>query len=192
MGFSNNYKEARENNFDNKPEGEYEVIIKEIKEHKYVKDGVSKLRLSLKLLIRNDVDQPGRDGYLFHSYFQRKEPTKQDFYMHGFSFGQMMWLSQQANIPDGKEYESFEDFCDDLTDKCVRVKMEYDNDRTYNGKPQEKITAIMKTKNPECRHKYKPDPNIRPDTYAQPENRGFASGAVYSALESIDDEDLPF
>ena len=189
MGFSNNYKEARENTFDNKPEGEYEVIIKQIDEHGYTKDGVSKSRLSLKLLIRNDVDQPAKNGYLFHSYFQRKTPTTQDFYTHYFPFSQMMWLSQQAGVPDGKNYETFEEFCKDLIDKCIRVKMEYDNDRAYRGNPQEKIIAIMKTKYPECKHIYREQPAA---------NNGFAAGTqqfsapATAAADISTDDDLPF
>ena len=51
MGFSNNYSEARETTFDTKPEGEYEVIIKDIREHEYTnKDGEKKSRLAVKLL----------------------------------------------------------------------------------------------------------------------------------------------
>lgn len=185
MGFSNNYKEARENTFNNKPEGEYEVIIKQIEEHSYMKDGVSKSRLSLKLLIRNDVDQPAKNGYLFHSYFQRKTPTTQDFYTHYFAFSQMMWLSQQAGIPDGKNYETFEEFCQDLIDKCIRVKMEYDNDRAYNGNPQEKITAIIKTQYPDCKHVYKDSTTAN--------SSGFAAGAQsFKSADPLDDEDLPF
>ena len=51
MGFSNNYSEARESTFDTKPEGEYEVIIKDIKEYAYKNsEGESKSRLAVKLL----------------------------------------------------------------------------------------------------------------------------------------------
>lgn len=191
MGFSNNYSEARESTFDTKPEGEYEVIIKEIKEYAYKNsEGESKSRLAVKLLIRNDVDQPCKNGWLFHSYFQRKAPTKQDECTNGFSYGSLMWLSQQAGVPDGKNYESFEEFLNDLIDRCIRVKMELDYKRLYKGTPQETISAIMKTRFLECKHEYKPDPSTAAETYAAKAQDSFS--AALPAADLIDDDDLPF
>lgn len=190
MGFSNNYSEARENTFDTKPEGEYEVIIKDIREHEYTnKDGEKKSRLAVKLLIRNDVDQPCKNGWLFHSYFQRKTPTKQDECTSGFSFDQLMWLAKQAGVPDGKNYESFEEFLNDLIDKCVRVEMVLDGERLYKGRPQETISAIMQSKFPECRHKYQTEPAAA-GTYAAKPQDSFS--AALPAADLIDDDDLPF
>lgn len=189
MGFSNNYSEARESTFDTKPEGEYEVIIKDIKEYAYKNsEGESKLRLAVKLLIRNDVDQPCKNGWLFHSYFQRKTPNKEDENTNGFSFGQLMWLAKQAGVPDGKDYESFEEFLKDLIDKCVRVKMTLDRKHLYNGNPQETISAIMQSKFPECRHEYKTEPAA--ETYAAKAQDSFS--AALPAADLIDDDDLPF
>ena len=188
MGFSNNYSKATESTFDTKPEGDYEVIIKDIKEYTYTnKDDEEKLRLSLKLLIRNDVDQPCKNGWLFHSYFQLKKPKEQDMSTNGFSFGNLMWLSQQAGVPDGKDYESFEAFLGDLVDKCVRVKMTLDHKRVYNGNPQETISAIMKTHYPECKHVYKAE-TAAADTYAAKPQESFVSATVAAGI----DEDLPF
>lgn len=190
MGFSNNYSEARETTFDTKPEGEYEVIIKDIREHEYTnKDGEKKSRLAVKLLIRNDVDQPCKNGWLFHSYFQRKTPNKEDESTNGFSFGLLMWLAKQAGVPDGKDYESFEDFLTDLIDKCVRVEMRLDHERSYKGNPQETITAIMQSKFPECRHVYKTEPAAA-GTYAAKPQESF--NVALPAANLINDEDLPF
>lgn len=186
MGFSNNYTNASFDIFDSKPEGEYEVIIKEIKDKEF-KTGTH--GLNMKLLIRNDVNQHGKNGFFFHTFWKRKTPTTQDFQVDGYSFNQLMWLAQQCGLPSGKNYDSFEQFCNDMIDKCIRVKMEYDNDRIYNGRPQEKITAIMKTQHPECHHKYKPDLNIEPE-YAAPRETAFATET--SAAVDLIDEDLPF
>lgn len=192
MGFSNNYSKAKESTFDTKPEGEYEVIIKEIKEYGYTNAaGEKKSRLAVKLLIRNDVDQPCKNGWLFHSYFQRKAPTKQDECTNGFSYSSLMWLSQQAGVPDGKNYETFEEFLSDLIDRCIRVKMTLDRKRIYNGNPQETISAIMQTRFPECRHKYEPSENIEGETFAERSGAGFAAVGKTALPDSIDD-DLPF
>lgn len=184
MGFSNDYKNASFDAFDSKPEGEYEVIIKSLEE-KTFKTGT--MGLNMKLLIRNDVDQSCKNGFLFHTFWRRKAPTSQDELTNGYSFNQMMYLSQLAGLPNGKNYDSFEDFLGDMVDKCIRVTLEYDHDRLYNGKPQERISAMTKTHFPDCRHKYKTAAGS--EQYAAPQDNAFASGMVVS---TDTDDYLPF
>lgn len=180
MGFSNDYANAALNTYDNKPEGDYEVIVTEIKE-KTFKTGTT--GLNIKMIIRNDVDQPAKNGFLFHTFWKRKNPTDRDEQVKSYSFNQIMRLASAADLPSGKNYESLEQLCDDIVDKpvvaCMRLQGE------YNGKPNERIVDFDKTEHPDVRHKEKP----KSDGFADKSSGGFAvpSGAMID-----DDDDLPF
>ena len=183
MGFKTNQQEANQNDYLLKPEGAYEVIIKSVEE-KTFKTGTK--GLNMKLLIRNDVpEQKYGNAFLFHTFWKRKEPTELDMQVEGYSYGQLMNLSKSAKLPDGKGYESLEQFCTDLIDKCIRVTVQHDD---WNDKMYEKITWITETKHPDCRHIYA-DKN----GYAN-RTQGFAAPQQsYSNVSDIpDDEDLPF
>jgi Protein of unknown function (DUF669). len=190
MGFKTNHKEAAQSDFSIKPEGDYEVIIKGIEE-KTTRN--NKTGLNMKLLIRNDV--PGQkfgNGFLFHTFWKRKEPTELDMQVEGYGYGQIMNLSKAANLPDGKDYESLSEYCNDLIDKCIRVTLKH---KEYNGKPQERISYINETKFPDCKHVYKESTTANKNGFASKpqEFNTTAQQQTYSPVDiSLDDEDLPF
>lgn len=189
MGFSNDHKQAAQSDYSLKPEGDYEVIIKSIEEKKF---STGTKGINLKLLIRNDVpNQRFGNGFLFHTFWKRKQPTELDKQVNGYSYGQLMNLSKSANLPDGKSYETLEEFFADLVDKCIRVTVKHDD---YNDKWREVITWITETKYPECKHVYKD--RTQNDGFAQNNNQAFAQAAVSAAAQpSIENhvpDDLPF
>lgn len=188
MGFKNNYENASNDSFEAKPDGTYEVIIKSIKEKEYQKDGQTKKSLSLMLLIRNDVDQPSQNGYLFHTYWKRKSPNEMDAQVRGYSFNQIMWLAKMAKLPEDKEYETLADLCNDLIGKCISVVLK------HNGK-YENIVEIGETQYPECKHRYKPSSDISADDDFALNSRGNSFKGQQSAADFAAaplDDDLPF
>lgn len=189
MGFKTNHKEAAQSDYSIKPEGDYEVIIKGIEE-KTFRTGT--IGLNMKLLIRNDVpEQKFGNGFLFHTFWKRKEPTELDMQVEGYSYGQIMNLGKAAKLPDGKEYESLSEYCADLIDKCVRVTLKHGE---YNGKKQENITFINETKFPDCKHVYKESQTADKNGFAS-KPQGFTNNdrQSYSSVDiTPDDDDLPF
>ena len=182
MGFTNNYKTASFDGFEAKPVGDYEVILQEFKEYTYTtRDGIDSRRMSIKMLIRNDVDQCGKNGFLFHTLFRRKYPNTLDKQVEGYSFDQIMFLVKNAGLPEGKNYESLEALLTDLTGKCVRVTMQHQGE--YKGKPNEVITNIMPTMHPECKHVFKTEQSAANDSFV---------AATHSTASEFIDDDLPF
>ena len=69
MGFSTNYEDVNDD-FGIIPEGDYEVVIRNIEERTTMSGATG---LNLSLIIRNDVDQKFKDRYLFHVETERAD-----------------------------------------------------------------------------------------------------------------------
>lgn len=149
MGFTNSYKEASQGG-GIKPEGDYECIITAIEERQ-TKNGAWGLNFTL--VIRNDV--PGQkygNACLFHTIWKKKEPNDNDLAVRGYNFGQLMAMGRAAKLPDGKDYDSLEQYCGDLVMKCVRATLKHEE---WGGKTQERVSYVAETKHPDCRHEFK-------------------------------------
>ena len=189
MGFKNDFSQAQQNS-NLKPEGDYEVIIVKAEERQ-TKNG--KLGLNLSMVIRNDVDQTYKNGFIFHTLWKRREPTEADMQINGYGFGQVMALGKAAQLPDGKDYPDLAAFLQDLIGKPVRVHLVHD---TYNNTERESVSYINPTKFPEVRHVNKSQPSA--GAYAAPQT-AYASQAQQAAganpsgvAELPSDDDLPF
>lgn len=180
MGFRNSYSEADSGN-GIKPEGVYECIITKVEERQ-TKSGA--WGLSFSLVIRNDVGQRYGNSYLFHTIWKKREPTANDLAVKGYNFGQLMAMGRAARLPDGKDYDTLEQYCGDLVKKCVRVTVKHEE---WNGKPQERVTDPQPSKYPECRHIFK-TAAPKTDTYAQPVPQSFAD----MPAEDFTDDGVPF
>lgn len=194
MGFSTNYDDV--NDYELIPEGEYEVVIRNIEE-RTTKNGATGLNLSL--VIRNDVKQEYKDRYLFCTYWKRKEPTPADMQVQGYSFKQIMRLAKSAKLPSGKAYENVQELCKDLMKRPLRVTVEHEvND--YNGKLRENIKYINESNFPECKHVFKEKKaSVTSDTVAQKPQEQFAAASSSSKSndfsdfeEILSDGDIPF
>ncbi len=192
MVFSTNYDDV--NDFGLIPEGEYEVVIKNIEE-RTTKNGAVGINLSL--VIRNDVEQKCKNRYLFCTYWKRKEPTPADMQVQGYSFKQIMRLAKSANLPGGKAYENVQELCADLMKRPLRVTVEHEmND--YTGKLRENIRYINESNFPGCKHVFREKKTaVTADTAAQKPQEQFAGQAAIIGNpdeyeEILSDGDVPF
>jgi hypothetical protein len=193
MGFSTNYNDIPDD-YGLIPEGEYEVVIRNIEERTTKKGAVG---INLSLVIRNDVEQKYKDRYLFHTLWKRKEPTEADMQVQGYSFKQIMILAKAAKLPSGKAYENVRQLCGDLLKRPLRVTVEHEiND--YNGKTRENIRYINESKFPECKHVFKEKKsaaasgtaNRKPREQFAADNTSF--GSLDDFEEILSDTDVPF
>lgn len=196
MGFSTNYEDVNDD-FDILPEGDYEVIIRNIEE-RTTKNGATGLNLSL--VVRNDVEQKFKDRYIFYTIWKRKEPTDADKQVQGYSFKQIMRLAKSAKLPDGKAYESVMDMCKDLMRHTLKVTLEH---REWNGKQQENVKYVNESSFPDCRHVFKEKKQVTSDTAAPPSKENFAAemppqpdnlslGNLDDFEEIVSNDDVPF
>ena len=182
MGFRTNFSEAQNGNL--KPEGEYECLIAKIEE-KQTQSG--KMYINVSFVIRNDVNQAYKNGYIFHSIGQAREPSAADNQVNGYQFGRVMALAQAAQLQDGKDYANLAEFFADLVKKPVRVKLIHD---TWNDKTREAVDTLSPTAFPEVRHVPKTN-SVNNNVYAPAPSRVYNPPAAAQALP-IEDEDLPF
>jgi len=187
MGFKVNHKEAAQGN-GIKPEGDYECIILKAEE-KETKNG--KKNLSFALVVRNDVEQNYKNAYIWHTLWKRKEPTQSDMQVNGYSFGQIMAIGQSAGLPDGKDYDSLEDFCNDLLNRPIRVTIKHEE---WNGNMQERVSYVNTTRFLNCQHKFKERSKASHTGYAEKPQQ-LVNQAVQTQQQQfvdISDDDLPF
>lgn len=131
MGFKANWSEAAQPD-SLKPEGDYECLIAKAEERDYTNSkGEEKTCLNISFVIRNDVEQGYKNGYIFHTLWKRIEPTENDMQVNGYGFNQVMALGKAAGLPDGKDYDSLEQFLGELVKKPVRVTVKHGE---WNGK----------------------------------------------------------
>lgn len=186
MGFKTDTSQAQQG-YDIKPEGDYECILIKCEE-RTTKNGATGLNFSM--VIRNDVNQPFQNGYIFHTVWKRKQPTKYDEQVNGYGFGQIMAMAQACQLEDGKEYETLEDFLIELLKKPLKATLRHEE---YNGRMQERVSFVNPTDYPEVKHKFK-EP-VSNNTYAtNTQSQPFASKNLDVPCEEdeISDEDLPF
>jgi hypothetical protein len=185
MSYNVNYDEAAEGS-ELIPEGEYECIIKYAGEDATQKGTVY---MGATLVVRNDIDQPCKNKYIWHKIWQKKEPSPADLACNGYSSKQINALSKAAKLPNGKKYESLSEWCDELKDKIVRVTVEHEE---YNGKTNAKVKWVNESKFPQCKHRWK---NADVDVSADDEPAaGYANGDTgdFEEIPTPTDDDLPF
>lgn len=195
MGFSTNYENVNDD-YEVLPEGDYEVVIRNIEE-RITKKGATGLNLSL--VIRNDVEQNYKNRYIFHTLWKRKEPTAADKQVQGYSFNQVMRLAKSAGLPSGKTYETLQDMCRDLMHRPLKITLEH---REFNGKTQEDVKYVNATAFPDCKHVFKESKKVGPDTVAQKPQESFSAmpaqpenlsiGDLDSFEEIVIDGEVPF
>lgn len=176
--------------FDLIPEGEYEVIIRNIEEKKSMTGSNTKLNFSL--VVRNDVEQKFKNAYLFHEIWKKLEPNEDDKSVDNYNYDQLMQtVASVGGIPDGTEFETVQELCKVLVGKLLRVTVKHS---TYNGKTTAKIDqlrGVAATKFPECRHVFKDAP-VQAQQSASTINQP-VSANVSEEIEILgDDDDVPF
>ena len=182
MAYSVNYDEAAEGT-DLIPEGEYECIIK------YAGEDATRggtVYMGVTLVVRNDINQPCKNKYIWHHIWQKKEPTPADLACSGYSSKQINAVSKAAKLPNGKSYDTLTDWADDLKNRCVRVTVEHEE---YQGKTNAKVKWVNESKHPDCQHKWKGEEDMSKEaTPAAAEN----STNNFQEVKHMSDDDLPF
>ena len=148
------------------PQGEYEMVIKSAYED-VTKGGTQYIRIPM--VVRNDVEQPYQNAYLWHAVWRAKNPTPQDNAFGGYLSRQILRLCEMAGIPKGTKFESLTDLLDALKNKPLRAGVQHE---TYQGQTSARLQYTQPTKAPDCRHKWKSP-----------------AGEIQ---ETVDEEDLPF
>ena len=135
-------------NFNQKPEqasfelipcGDYEVFIEQAEERP-TKSG--RPQLSVRLKIRDDIQQACQSRILFLNIFQ-KTPEKlndMDRQVGNYNYSHLYHLLDVTGIlHSGKEFEDMNDICCLLIGKELRVTVHHE---AYNGKTSEKIDQL--------------------------------------------------
>lgn len=152
MSFGIDYSQASSGEL---PEGEYEAIIK------YAGEDVTPVSktsyINVTLIIRNDVKQPQQNRSIRHSIWHKKEPSPADLTCGGYSAKQIQSLSKTVGLPNGKKYDSLEDWCEDLDGKLVRITVEQEEYPANSGRKHARVRWLNETKHPDCQHVWKSD-----------------------------------
>jgi hypothetical protein len=151
--FEVNHEEAKQSG-GLMPEGEYEVIIKSALEDA-TKGGTQ--YINVPLIVRNDIEQPYKNAYIWHAIWKLKEPKTADVACGGYSSNGIQILSKAAKLINGKKYGSLAEWGEDLKNKLLRVTVKHEE---YNGNTQAKVKTITETKYPQCNHVYKTSPTV--------------------------------
>ena len=102
------------------------------------------LFFSVRMAIRDDVEQPHKGRIIFHRIWRKKEPTAEDMTVDGYSFKQLMSLCRAAQLPNGKSYASLDDLGNDLAGRDLKVTVEHEfND--YRGETEVRVKWLNKT-----------------------------------------------
>ncbi len=151
------------------PKGEYECII--VSANQTVNhNGTPVIHIALK--IRDDIENPG-SGAIFYDLWMRRNPTEADQACEGWSAKQIQKLSKAAGLPNGKNYESIANWCEDLPCRAVRVTLGHGE---WNGHINAEVKWVNETRFP-----------LKPGSVPLRDNRepDFIPPAE-------DDDDLPF
>lgn len=144
------------------PEGTYEVILKDGGYMDVTKGGTP--YLNIPLVVRNDVDQKGKNAYIWDAIWTESSQKHIDFKVNN--------ISDAVGIPYDTEFETIKDWGLYIKGKCMRVKVTHEE---YNGNENLNVSGYLKTEYPDCKHVFKK--KIDPDEF--------------ETLED-DDGDLPF
>ena len=185
MAFTNDYSQAYEAG-SLKPEGDYEVLITKFEERR-TKAG--KLCLNLSMVIRNDVEQKYQNGFLFHTFWKRRDPSALDQQVEGYSFSQLMSLGRAAGLPDKKEFASLSDFLQELVGKPLVAHLMHDE---YNGEKREAIAWFNPTAHKDVAHVMKKKVDVQAEEYATTRVSAQQTTYANAAPAQTADDDLPF
>lgn len=103
-------------------DGTYETVIQSMNED--ATKGGSEY-ISCVLVVRNDVDQKGKNALIFHKIWKAKADGK-------YNKSMINTIGKYARMSEDKVYNSLQDVFDDLTGKPVKVTVKNETSE-YNG-----------------------------------------------------------
>ncbi|MBK0347862.1 DUF669 domain-containing protein [Aerococcaceae bacterium zg-ZJ1578] len=152
-------------------DGEYEVVIRNAVES-VTKGGAE--YIDMPLVVRNDVQQPGQNGLIFHKIWKAKATgvyDKRALNTIGFA----------ADMNQSKQYSSLAEVLQDLQGRPCKVRVR-NEESEYNGKTYTNLNVKgwKQTEFPNVQHQWKND-------NAPTNNSPFAGAQV-----NLTEDDLPF
>lgn len=141
--------------------GTYEAVVK------YAGEGATRAGnpcINLTMVLRNDVDQLGRNRYIWDSLYPRKPEnrTEDDKKCEGYSAKRIASISKAASFETGTNFSTVQAWCEALKNCCLRITIEHE---TYNEKTREVVKWYNETKLSPCRHNFDgkaPEPAEKP------------------------------
>lgn len=179
MGFTVNTNDVHEGNQGGlMPEGDYEVVIKEVKEDK-ANSGTPYIQIEL--VVRNDVNQSYKNKHLWFTIWASKET-------HEYNAKGINTLSKHAGISNGAQFNSVAEWGKFLFNKPILATVKHEE---YNGKPRERVSFVGATKVPQCNHEWTTSNNNGASNQAAP-SQEWAGVKAPQKNAFQDDDDLPF
>ena len=183
--FTTNYSNNdNQNTNEPLPKGTYECVINTVQESATPSGAES---IHFDLIVRNDLDQalPNTNSkqhnrHLFLDEWRRKATNQYDM-------KHINMFMEAAGIPNGTSINSFENFCQMMEGKPVRLDVNVINDN-YNGINNKKNDVAPwgwhKTQFPQVQHQWK-------NSKMAPQSDPFSSQAT-DLNYKVEDTDLPF
>jgi hypothetical protein len=179
--------QATTGNMELVPEGTYETVIVNAGLQPTTLKGI--VLLSMRLTIRNDVQQPCPNRMIFWDVWPKKEPTEAEAAIGGFGFGMIQGISRSAKLPDGKAYPDIDAWIKDLIRKPIRVTIKHEARQKPDGSDgtRIKVTDWQETEHMPVRHTWA----AAKTPGAAPAARNTAPAAP-AAPATVPDDELPF
>lgn len=154
-------------------DGTYEVMTQLVKEDAS-KSG--SIYIDMALVVRNDIDQEGKNGLIFHRVWQAKETGK-------YNPKSLAIIADNLNLDRERTYNSLDELLEAYSFKPVKVTVK-NEESEYNGKTYNNLNVKRwaKTDYPNVAHQWKEGKGPGANT-ANP----FGGANV-----EIDENDLPF
>lgn len=124
------------------PEGEYEIIIKSANEDA-TKSGT--VYINIPLIVRNDVEQPYKNKYIFYSIWKNKQTG--EYNPKAFNT-----IAKAIGIENGRKFANLEEMLESFKGKTARITLKHEE---YNGKTSERVSFWNPTKTAICAHQFK-------------------------------------
>lgn len=153
-------------------DGTYEVVLYIVSQDA-AKNGTE--FINFKMVIRNDIEQKGKNQYVFHKVWASKETGQ-------FNIQAINTIGRALSLPNGKKYEALQDLLQDFTMKTCRVTVKNETSE-YNGKTYNNVNVKKweTTKFPTFNHVFKTKDDGQSNDFA----------GVGKPVE-ISDDSLPF
>lgn len=125
--------------------GDYEVVIKEVKEGQRQQKGTPYIQIEL--IVRNDVNQEYKNKHIWYTIWDTPATREKGMYAK-----QINTVSKHAGIQNGASFNSFQDWGKFLFGRpmLATVKLE-----EYNGEQKERVSFLSATKFPQCQHNFR-------------------------------------
>lgn len=140
MGFTTDYSGITE--YADWKVQDYEVVIKDVYE---TTASTGTTGLVIESVVRNDVKQEKQNAHLWDRHWQRRDTQKYDF-------KSIMKIANALGIPEGKNYNTFEEFLKEFINKPAKIRIKL---REYNGEKQPEVHYYNKTEFKDINHTWK-------------------------------------